>query len=59
MHLWYKLHSPSRVVAADPKKLHVQRVFHTYSKPIQARELRHRFDERQVEELIDEAEGHS
>jgi len=37
-------------------------VFHTYSKPdiaTEARKLMHRFDEEQVEKLIDEAEGHS
>ena len=43
-------------------QVHVQRIFHTYSKPniaTEARKLMHRFDEGQVEELIDEAEGHS
>lgn len=43
-------------------KVHVQRVFHTYSKPdiaTEARKLMHRFTEEQVQALIDEAEGHS
>lgn len=43
-------------------KVHVQRVFHTYSKPdiaTEARKLMHRFTEEQVQGLIDEAEGHS
>ncbi len=42
-------------------KVHVQRVFHTYSKPdiaTEARKLMHRITEGQVEGLIDEAEGH-
>ncbi|KAF6221131.1 hypothetical protein HO133_002812 [Letharia lupina] len=46
----------------DTPVLHVQRVFHTYSKPdiaTEACKLMHYFDERQVEELINEAEGHS
>lgn len=45
-----------------PLQLHVQRVFHTYSKPniaTEARKLMHRFTEDQVELLIDEAEGHA
>lgn len=48
--------------ADQSKKVHVQRIFHTYSKPdiaTEARNLMHRFTEDQVEELIDEAEGHS
>ncbi len=43
-------------------KVHVQRVFHTYSKPdiaTEARKLMHRFTEEDVSRLIDEAEGHS
>lgn len=43
-------------------QLHVQRVFHTYSKPniaTEARKLMHRFTGDQVELLIDEAEGHA
>jgi len=43
-------------------QVHVQRVHHTYSKPdiaTEARKLMHRFTEKQLEELIDEAEGHS
>lgn len=45
-----------------PLQLHVQRVFHTYSKPniaTEARKLMHRFTEDQIERLIDEAEGHA
>ena len=40
----------------------MQRVFHTYSKPdiaTEPRKLMHRFDEAEVEALIDEAEGNS
>jgi hypothetical protein len=40
----------------------VQRIFHTYSKPdiaAEARKLMHRFSEKEVEALIDEAEGHA
>lgn len=43
-------------------KLHVQRVFHTYSRSRvapEARKLMHRFDEKQVEKLIDEVEQDS
>lgn len=43
-------------------KLHVQCVFPLYSKvpaPQNVLKLMHRFDERKVEELIDEAEGRS
>ena len=43
-------------------EVHVQRVFHTYSKPnivTEARKLMHRFTEEEVEVLIDEAEGHA
>ncbi|KAL2043287.1 hypothetical protein N7G274_003593 [Stereocaulon virgatum] len=46
----------------DVPVVHIQRVFHTYSKPdiaTEARKLMHRFDEDQVEKFIDEAEGHS
>ena len=46
----------------DTPVLHVQRVFHTYSKPdiaTEARKLMHRFSEEEVVALIDEAEGHS
>ncbi|KAK0509637.1 hypothetical protein JMJ35_008031 [Cladonia borealis] len=46
----------------DVPVVHVQRIFHTYSKPdiaTEARKLMHHFDEGQVEELIEEAEGHS
>ncbi|MCJ1402574.1 hypothetical protein MMC11_005794 [Xylographa trunciseda] len=46
----------------DVPVVHVQRVFHTYSKPdivTEARKLMHRFKEEEVEVLIDEAEGHS
>ena len=46
----------------DTPVLHVERVMHTYAKPdivTQARKLMHRFSERQVEELLDEAEGHA
>ena len=41
-------------------QVHVQRVFHTYSKPdivTEARKLMHRFTEDEVEALLDEAEG--
>ena len=44
------------------KQVHVQRVFHTYSKPnivTEAKKLMHRFTAEEVEALIDEAEGHS
>ncbi|KAI4122419.1 MAG: hypothetical protein LQ347_006504 [Umbilicaria vellea] len=43
-------------------EVHVQRIFHTYSKPdiaTEARKLMHRFTEGEVEALIEEAEGHS
>ncbi len=43
-------------------KLHIQRVSPLYSKapaPQNVLKLMHRFDERKVEELIDEAEGRS
>jgi len=46
----------------DVPVVHVQRVFHTYSKPdivTEARKLMHRFKEEEVEALIGEAEGHS
>ncbi|MCJ1286969.1 hypothetical protein MMC26_006316 [Xylographa opegraphella] len=46
----------------DVPVVHVQRVFHTYSKPnivTEARKLMHRFQEEEVEALIDEAEGHT
>ncbi|MCJ1364586.1 hypothetical protein MMC16_003699 [Acarospora aff. strigata] len=46
----------------DTPVLHIQRVFHTYSKPdiaTEARKLMHRFTDAEVEGLIDEAEGHS
>ena len=46
----------------DTPVVHVQRVFHTYSKPdiaTEARKLMHRFSEEEVEALIDEAEGHT
>ncbi|MCJ1392035.1 hypothetical protein MMC18_004902 [Xylographa bjoerkii] len=50
------------VPVVECPKVHVQRVFHTYSKPnivTEARKLMHRFKEEEVEALIDEAEGHS
>ncbi len=43
----------------DVPVLHVERVFHTYSKPniiTQPRKLMHRFQVDEVEKLIDEAE---
>ena len=43
----------------DVPVLHVERVFHTYSKPnivTQPKKLMHRFQVKEVEELIDEAE---
>lgn len=43
----------------DIPVLHVSRVFHTYSKPdiiSEEKKLWHRFTEKEVEELIDEAE---
>ncbi|KAL9119654.1 MAG: hypothetical protein Q9187_003795 [Circinaria calcarea] len=46
----------------DTPVVHIQRVFHTYSEPniiTEARKLMHRFDETQVEALIDEAEGYA
>ncbi|MCJ1243626.1 hypothetical protein MMC30_000823 [Trapelia coarctata] len=46
----------------DTPVVHVQRIFHTYSKPdiaTEARKLMHRFSEEEVEALIDEAEGHA
>ncbi|MCJ1475714.1 hypothetical protein MMC13_004377 [Lambiella insularis] len=46
----------------DVPVVHVQRVFHTYSKPdiaTEARKLMHRFREEEVEALLDEAEGHT
>ena len=45
--------------AFDVPVLHVSRVFHTYSKPdIVSKEMKlmHRFTEKEVEDLIDEAE---
>ena len=64
MCLWYELlHILKGVVLLKAQsQVHVQRIFHTYSKPniaTEARKLMHRFDEGQVEELIEEAEGHS
>ena len=64
MCLWYGLlHVRKGVVLLKAQsQVHVQRIFHTYSKPniaTEARKLMHRFDEGQVEKLIDEAEGHS
>ena len=64
MCLWYGLlHVFKGVVMLKVQlQVHVQRIFHTYSKPniaTEARKLMHRFDEGQVEELIEEAEGHS
>ncbi|KAL2059625.1 hypothetical protein ABVK25_000918 [Lepraria finkii] len=46
----------------DVPVVHIQRVFHTYSKPdiaTEACKLMHRFNEDEVEKLIDGAEGHS
>ena len=43
----------------DVPVLHVERVFHTYSKPnivTQAQKLMHRFSVEDVEKLVDEAE---
>ena len=43
----------------DVPVLHVERVFHTYSKPnivSQAKKLMHRFEVQEVEKLIDETE---
>ena len=40
--------------------LHVERIFHTYSKPdiiSEPRKLMHRFTEKDIEKLIDEAEA--
>ena len=52
--------SHERSAAERNPKLHVQRVFHTCSKSaLTAHKLMHRFDERQVEELIDEVERDS
>lgn len=44
----------------DTPVVHVQRVFHTYSKPdiaTEARKLMHRFNQYDLETLIEEAEG--
>jgi hypothetical protein len=43
----------------DTPVLHVERMFHTYSKPnivTEAKKLRHRFSVEDIEKLVDEAE---
>ena len=56
-------HEPCNDGVADTwLQVHIQRVFHTYSKPdiaTEARKLMHHINEEEVEKLIDEAEGHS
>lgn len=64
MCLWYELLQVLKgvVLLKAQLQVHVQRIFHTYSKPniaTEARILMHRFDEGQIEKLIDEAEGYS
>ena len=61
---WYVLSSMRMIIGMPIMywQVHVERVLHTYSKPniiTEARKLMHRFTEEQVEELIDQAEGHS